>query len=107
MLALHDGYYLFRGEVVFYSDDAISRVLSGRVFKVDQEKVLHFEGMCNIAANNFLELGMLRLHTPVDVRQDDLFLLCSDGLSRMVPEEELAKILSQNKGGASRRPRRY
>jgi len=68
---LHDGYYLFRGEVVFYSDDDISRVLSGRVFKVDEEKALNFEGMCNIAANNFLELGMLRLHTPVDVRQEE------------------------------------
>lgn len=34
--------------------------------------------------------------TPVDVCEGDLFLLCSDGLSRMVPDKELRSIL---KGG--------
>lgn len=36
--------------------------------------------------------------TPVDVAENDLFLLCSDGLTAMVCDEELALILRENRG---------
>lgn len=32
-------------------------------------------------------------HTPVDVKSDDLFMLCSDGLSTMLTDKRLRKIL--------------
>ncbi|MDO8631347.1 MAG: protein phosphatase 2C domain-containing protein, partial [Phycisphaerales bacterium] len=36
--------------------------------------------------------------TPVDVTEGDLFLLCSDGLTGMVPDDELSKLLRDNRG---------
>lgn len=36
--------------------------------------------------------------TQVDVMENDLFLLCSDGLTTMIPDEELGRILRQNRG---------
>jgi serine/threonine protein phosphatase PrpC len=38
--------------------------------------------------------------TPVDVLTDDVFLLCSDGLSRMVPDNVIVKVLKN--GGRER-----
>ena len=34
--------------------------------------------------------------TPFDVEPDDLYLLCSDGLTRMLPDQSIQKLLEQN-----------
>ena len=39
--------------------------------------------------------------TPIDVLSGDRFFLCSDGLSRMVPEETLSKIITENSSADS------
>ncbi len=40
--------------------------------------------------------------TPTDVRADDLFLLCSDGLTQMVSDPRLHKLLHRHRGDAPR-----
>ena len=35
--------------------------------------------------------------TTVDVEKEDLFLVCSDGLTRMIPDGDLAGIINERK----------
>lgn len=91
---LHDGYIMKDGLIHFYRDSAYNRVLSDEVFKVDEDKVTEYEGMCNTLRENFMEIGQLRLHTPVDIHQERLgtnFLY--------VPPKERTRIMKMLEGG--------
>jgi len=94
---LHDGYILslpLEDEVIgFYRDSPYNRVMRDEVFKVDEDKVRAYEDMCKTYRQNFMELGLLRLHTPLDVHEERLgtyFLF--------VPPKERARIAGMLKG---------
>lgn len=38
--------------------------------------------------------------TTVEVRKDDIYLLCSDGLTRMVPDKKIAQIIRESSGAS-------
>jgi len=82
------------GIIHFYRDSALNRVLSEEVFKVDEDKVAEYEAMCETYRDSFMEMGWLRLHTPVDVHQE---YLGTDFL--YVPPSERARITQMLKGG--------
>jgi hypothetical protein len=77
---LHDGYILslpLKDRLIyFYRDPVYNRVSSmtgEEVLKVDEDKVIGFEfGLCETCRENFMELGLLRLHTPLDIHQERL-----------------------------------
>lgn len=73
---LHDGYILslpLEDEVIgFYRDSPYNRVMRDEVFKVDEDKVRAYEDMCKTYRQNFMKLGLLRLHTPLDVHDKRL-----------------------------------
>ena len=94
---LHDGYILslpLEDEVIgFYRDSPYNRVTRDEVFKVDEDKVRAYEDMCKTYRENFMELGLLRLHTPLDVHEEQLgtyFLY--------VPPKERDRIAKMLKG---------
>jgi hypothetical protein len=62
---LWDGYIVKDGAVTFRKDSLLRKELSGKHPKVDQDKILEFEAMCETYRRNFMEIGLLRLHTPV------------------------------------------
>lgn len=72
---LHDGYVLslpLEDKLIhFYRDPPYNKVVvrpkvyGVEVFKVDQEKVVVYEEMCETYRENFMKLGLLRLHTPL------------------------------------------
>jgi hypothetical protein len=71
MAKLHDGYYLNKdGNVIFYEEPPLIRIMNSVPFRVDREKVLEFEALCVQMRSEFTELGQLRLHTPVAVHQE-------------------------------------
>lgn len=63
---------------------------------IEDEKSLPpiFRGVVTRAVG--IESEVLLEETPVDVRADDIFLLCSDGLTRMVPEPYLENLLQKH-----------
>ncbi|HEY8240482.1 MAG TPA: hypothetical protein VIH35_03505, partial [Kiritimatiellia bacterium] len=46
-----------------------------------------------------LEKQVLLEETPVDVAAGDLFMLCSDGLNKMVPDKTVARMIKDEGGG--------
>ena len=95
---LYDGYILSLPlsdrAIHFYRDSALNRVLSGESFKVDEEKVLAYEDMCETYRENFMEMGWLRLHTPLEMNQEPLG---TDFL--YIPPKERNRILEMLEGG--------
>jgi len=91
---LHDGYTVRNGEVIFYRDSAFYKAVSGKRPKVNQDKVTEYEDLCETYRQNFIEIGWLRLHTPIDLHQEQLG---TNFLS--VPFEHRARISSMIKGG--------
>lgn len=94
---LHDGYILslpLKDRLIhFYRDSPYNRVMREEVFKVDEDKVIAYEDMCQTYRENFIELGLLRLHTPLDIHEEQLgtyFLY--------VPPKERARIAAMLKG---------
>ncbi len=106
-----DGYYLNNdGTIQFYRDAPLSKETEGQpvyvkdsrgelhcilpakmVSKVNQDKVVEYEGFCQVYRDNFLSTGMLRLHNPIDVHQEYLgtnFLFVP-----LKHRERLAKLL--------------
>jgi protein phosphatase len=39
--------------------------------------------------------------TSIDVQEDDVFILCSDGLTRMVPDSDILQLFSANRASSS------
>lgn len=77
----------------FYRDSPYNKVMRDEVFKVDEDKVRAYEDMCKTYRQNFMELGLLRLHTPLDVHEEQLgtyFL--------HVPPKERTRIAGMLKG---------
>jgi len=91
MSKLHGGYYLDNQDVVFYNLDPNDKP---RSFMVDQDKVLNYEGMCLTYFENFMNIGWLRLHTPIERYQEELG---TNFLS--VPQEHRARVSQMLKGG--------
>lgn len=91
---LHDGYILRNGGVIFYNDSAFYKTVSGKQQKVDEDKVMEYEGLCESYRKYFMDIGWLRLHTPCEPHQEELgthFL--------SVPLEHRARIAEMLKGG--------
>ncbi len=93
---LHDGYILRDGKVIFYSDSTLYRITSGKQKrpKVDEDKVVEYEGLCASYRQYFMDIGQLRLHTPVDEHQEKVG---TNFLS--VPLKHRARIAEMLKGG--------
>ncbi len=95
---LYDGYILSlplsNRLIHFYRDSALNRVLSGESFKVDEEKIIQYEGICETNRDNFIEMGWLRLNTPLEMHQEPLG---TDFL--YVPPKERNRILKMLEGG--------
>lgn len=100
---LHDGYILslpLKDKLIhFYRDSPYNKVVvrpkvyGVEVFKVDEDKVIAYEDMCQTYRKNFMELGLLRLHRPLDIHEEHLgtyFLY--------VPSKERARIAGMLKG---------
>lgn len=76
----HDGYVLsvpLEDKLIhFYRDSPYNkvvvrpRVYGVEVFKVDEEKVVAYEDMCETYRKNFMEMGWLRLHTPLYMHEE-------------------------------------
>ena len=69
---LHDGYIIKDGYISFYNDSLLNKELHSKTYRVDQDKVTYYEGMCETYRNNFMEIGWLRLHTPLEQYQEHL-----------------------------------
>ncbi len=67
---LHDGYYVKNGEVTFFNDSVGYKTACGKHPKVDQNKVMLWEGFCDTYRKGFMAIGWLRLHTPVYPHQE-------------------------------------
>jgi len=77
---LHDGYVLslpLEDKLIcFYRDSPYNkvvvrpRVYGVELFKVDEEKVIAYEDMCETYRENFMKLGLLRLHTPLYMHEE-------------------------------------
>jgi hypothetical protein len=91
---LYDGYTVRNGEVTFCTYSALHTMQVGKHLKVDQDKVIEYEGMCETYRRNFMEIGWLRLHTPVGQHQETLG---TNFLS--VPLEHRARVAGMLKGG--------
>jgi len=70
-LNLHDGYTVKGGYINFYDGFSPERP-SDNHYKVDEGKVAHYENMCETYRKNFLQIGWLRLHTPISPNQEKL-----------------------------------
>jgi hypothetical protein len=93
-LKLHDGYTVRDGEVTFYKDSSLYKIQFPKHLKVDQDKVMAFESMCETYRKSFMEIGWLRLHTPVGLHQE------SAGTHFLsVPLEHRARIAEMLKSG--------
>ncbi len=68
-LKLHAGYTVKDGYINFY-DGSYPERLSGNHYKVDESKVAYYENMCETYRKNFLQIGWLRLHTPISPNQE-------------------------------------
>jgi hypothetical protein len=97
---LHDGYYTVRDahgnldSITFYSHPRGYKEMTGKHPKVDEDKVIQFEDMCEAFKRNFIEGGWLRLHTPLGAYQEELgtnFLY--------IPPEHRARIARTLEGG--------
>ena len=64
----------------------------------DKNLPVMFRGVITRAVG--LEPTVAMEKTPVDVAAGDLFLLCSDGLTKMVGDKALARLLKKNGGAA-------
>lgn len=72
---LPDGYILslpLEDKLLHFYRDPAHRVLADKVLKVDEDKVIAYEDMCETYRENFMELGLLRLHTPLNVHEERL-----------------------------------
>ncbi len=69
---LHDGYTIKGGFINFYSESRLNKELSSKTYKVDQEKIVYYEGLCETYRKNFMKIGWLRLHTPIGQHQEHL-----------------------------------
>jgi len=79
---IHDGYILsppLEDKLIcFYRDSPYNKVVVRpkvyRVgnFKVNEEKIIAYEEMCETCRQNFIELGLLRLHTPLCMHEEHL-----------------------------------
>jgi len=63
----------------------------------DRDLPAIFRGVITRAVG--LEATVELEETALDVQPDDLFLLCSDGLTKMVPDKLIQKLLNQNADG--------
>jgi hypothetical protein len=93
---LHDGYILRDSKVIFYSDSTLYKITSGKQKhpKVDEDKVMEYEGLCASYQQHFMNIGWLRLHTPVDEHQEKV------GINFLsVPLKHRARIAEMLKGG--------
>ena len=100
---LHDGYVLslpLEDKLIhFYRDSPYnkvvvrSKVYGVEVFKVDEEKVVEYEEMCENFRQNFMELGLLRLHTPLNIHEEHLGMYFL-----YVPPKERNRIAGMLKG---------
>ena len=93
---LHDGYILRDGKVIFYSDSTLYKITSGKQKypKVDEDKIMEYESLCESYRQHFMNVGQLRLHTPVDEHQEKVG---TNFLS--VPLKHRARIAEMLKGG--------
>ena len=93
---LRDGYILRDGKVIFYSDSTLYKITSGKQKypKVDEDKVIEYEGLCASYRQYFMDIGQLRLHTPVEEHQEKVG---TNFLS--VPLKHRARIAKMLKGG--------
>jgi hypothetical protein len=69
-----DGYYLIlpNGYIQFYRAASLVRAMNEKAFKVNKEKVNKFESFCKLCREDFMNMGCLRLHTPVGHHQEHL-----------------------------------
>jgi PPM family protein phosphatase len=96
-----------RGMVLHAGDSRAYRLRAGHVQQLSTDhSVAQAAGVSDAKAMPSIFRGVLTRAvgiqpsvmvelTPVEVQADDLFLLCSDGLSNMVQEKELQEILLQ------------
>ena len=93
-LKLHDGYTVEDGYINFY-DGFSPETPSDNHYKVDESKVAYYENMCETYRKNFLQIGWLRLHTPINPNQEKLG---TNFLS--VPERHRMRIAEMLEGEA-------
>ncbi len=91
---LHDGYAVANGHVAFYKDSYLYKTQFPKHPKVDQDKVMEYEAMCQGFRDHFMTMGFLRLHTPVGIHQEEAG---TDIL--MVPPKHRKRIAGMLKGG--------
>jgi hypothetical protein len=91
---LRDGYTVRNGKVTFYDYSALQKMSVGKHARVDEEKVLEYEAMCETFRKTFMDVGWLRLHTPVEQYQER-----SGTNFLFVPQEHRARVAGLIKGG--------
>lgn len=98
-LLLHAGdsraYCFRRGRLTQLSNDHSVAAAAG--LKNEKSLPSMFRGVVTRAVG--LEHEVKLEETPVDIEPDDLLLLCSDGLTRMVPDKSIARLLKDGAGG--------
>jgi serine/threonine protein phosphatase PrpC len=87
------GVLLYEGRIYYMSagDSRIYRLRSGVMAPINEEHALQSGALLNSFGGGrtvFLEFGEIR------VFEGDILLLCSDGLTRMLSEEEIESLLS-------------
>ena len=94
-MAVHAGdsrLYRYRNRALkqFTVDHTVAELAA----RSDKDLPMQFRGVLTkvIGLCETIELD----ETPFDVAPDDLYLLCSDGLTRMVPDESIQELLCQN-----------
>lgn len=70
-LNLRDGYTVKDGAIFFYNYPVTNRP-HGMHYKVDASNVAHYEGLCETYRRDFMQIGWLRLHTPISPNQEYL-----------------------------------
>ena len=91
---LHDGYTMGNGKVTFYTNSPLYKTQFPKHHKVDEDKVMEYESMCETYRKHFMDIGWLRLHTPIEPHQEEWG---TNFLS--VPLEHRARIAGMLKDG--------
>jgi protein phosphatase len=89
------GVLLYEGRIYYMSagDSRIYRLRNSVMAPINEEHALESGALLNSFGGGrtvFLEFGEIR------VFEDDILLLCSDGLTRMLSEEEIESLLSSD-----------